>query len=182
LTNHNETSARSKKEDASLTEANDALRQAQEFMSEASGPPESHEDQERLTSTLHALDHASRLAEVAGEKGELRSGVVAPEDIRAAELCAEAMRNGVLIANRVDVVPEAPDQEGSGEQAVIQLEQCAKALSDLQQVHRKVTLGSVASGTVSAEEAIARVDAVRRLESLTRHTWRSAAHLVSPSE
>src|SRR5262249_40139867 len=37
----------------SVTEASDALRQAQEFMSEASGPPESAAEQERLTSTLH---------------------------------------------------------------------------------------------------------------------------------
>jgi phosphate:Na+ symporter len=31
---------------------------------------------------------------------------------------------------------------------------------------------------VSADEAIARVDTVRRLEALARHAWRSAAHLV----
>ena len=31
----------------------------------------------------------------------------------------------------------------------------------------------------AADEAIARVDAVRRLEALARHAWRSAAHLVA---
>src|SRR5262245_10736497 len=46
------------------TEASDALRQAREFISEVSGPPESEEEQQRLTSTLFALDHASRFAEV----------------------------------------------------------------------------------------------------------------------
>src|SRR5215467_4359460 len=53
----------------SVTEASDALGQAREFIAEASGPPESEEEQERLTRTLHAFDHASRLAEVAGETG-----------------------------------------------------------------------------------------------------------------
>jgi hypothetical protein len=33
------------------------------------GPLESKDDQRQLTSTLHALDHTSRLAETAGEEG-----------------------------------------------------------------------------------------------------------------
>jgi hypothetical protein len=34
----------------------------------SAGPPDSKAEEVRLTSTLHALDHASRLAEIAGEK------------------------------------------------------------------------------------------------------------------
>jgi phosphate:Na+ symporter len=185
-TNHG-TSARA----VSVTEASHALRQAQEFMSEASGPPESPEEQERLTSTLHALDHASRLAEVAGEKDELGSVPSGSEDVRAAGLCAEAMRNAVLVAGEVGALPDAHDQappvealegkaakEASTEQAMVQLEHCAKTLGELQLAHRDVTLSSAAGGAVSADEAIARVDTVRRLEALARHAWRSAAHLV----
>ena len=178
---------------SSVTEASDALRQAQEFMSEASGPAESEEEQKRLTSTLHALDHASRLAEVAGEKCESGSVPSRSDDGDAARLCAEAMRNTVLIAGEVGGLPDAhednqssgPDREkesaangASTEQAIFQLENCANALRELQQTHRKETLSSVAGGAVSADEAIARVDAVRRLEALARHAWRSAAHLV----
>jgi len=192
-TNHG-TPVRAGKEAVSMTEASNALRQAREFMSEASAPPESGEEQERLTSTLHALDHASRLAEVAGEKGELRSVPSGSEDVRAAELCAEAMRNAVLIAGEVGALPDGPDQAaavepldgekevaGNGaptEQAMLQLEHCAITLSELQRAHRKATLSSVAGGGVSANEAIARVDTVRRLEALARHAWRSAAQLV----
>ena len=192
-TNHG-TPVRAGKEAVSVTEASDALRQAREFMSEASAPPESGEEQERLTSTLHALDHASRLAEVAGEKGELRSVPSGSEDVRAAELCAEAMRNAVLIAGEVGALPDGPDQAaavepldgekevaGNGaptEQAMLQLEHCAITLGELQRAHRKATLSSVAGGAVSANEAIARVDTVRRLEALARHAWRSAAQLV----
>src|SRR5215469_4824016 len=189
------TSVRAGKEAAvSVTAAGDALRQAQDFMSEASGPPESPEEQERLTSTMHALDHASRLAEVAGEKGEFGSVPGGSEDMRAAELCAEAMRNAALIAGEVGARPDDPDRVASVEalekkkevaasggptgQALVQLERCAKTLGELQPAHRKATLSSVAGGAVSADEAIARVDAVRRLEALARHAWRSAAHLV----
>jgi phosphate:Na+ symporter len=178
----------------SVTEASDALRQAGEFMSEASGPPESKEEQERLTSTLHALEHASRLAEVAGEKGELGLVPGGSEDVRAAGLCAEAMRNAVLIAGEVGALPDARDQTAPvealdgekevaangvpNEQAIVELEHCAETLRELQRAHREVTLSSVAGGAVSADEAIARVDTVRRLEALARHAWRSAAHLV----
>jgi phosphate:Na+ symporter len=177
-----------------VTEASDALGQAREFIAEASGPPESEEEQERLTRTLHAFDHASRLAEVAGEAdsvGSLRKGL---EDERAAGLCAEAMRNAVLIADEVGALPDALHQAAPvvaldvekevaahgapTEQALVQLERCAKTLRELQGAHRKETLSSVASGALSADDAMTRVDAVRRLDALAHHAWRSAAHLV----
>lgn len=157
----------------SVAEAGDALREAREFMSEASGPPESPDEQERLTHTLHALEHASRLAEVAGEKGELGSAASGVEDVRAVELCVEAMRHATVIAGEVDALPEQPDEE-----ALARLEACADMLRELQPAHRKATLGSVGGGAVGAAQAIARVDAVRRLEALARHAWRSSAHLV----
>jgi phosphate:Na+ symporter len=178
----------------SVTESSDALRQAQGFMAEASGPPESKEEQERLTSTLHALDHVSRLAEVAGEKSEFGSLANGVDDAGAARLCAEAMRNAVLIADEVGAVPDDHDhatpiealdkkKEGGAHgsptgRAMVQLEHCANTLRELQLAHRKATLGSVAGGAIGADEAIARVDTVRRLAVLARHAWRSAAHLV----
>jgi phosphate:Na+ symporter len=187
-------SARANRDPVSVTEASDALRQAQQFISEASGPPESDEEQERLASTLHALHNASRLAEVAGEKGEFGSVPGGSEDVRAAALCAEAMRNAILIADEAGALPGAPRLAGlvvalDGEkevaangaslgQAMAQLEHCAKALHELRPAHRKVTLGSVAGGALSADEAMARIDTVRRLEALARHAWRSAAHLA----
>ena len=191
--------ARSKKDDAAVTEAGDALRQAREFMSEANGPPESEEEQERLTRTMHALDHASRLAEVAGEKEEFGPAPGGSEDARAAELCAEALRNAALIAGKVGALRDDPDQvtrvnapDGKNEtaadgvlveQALVQLEHCARTLRELQRDHRNVALSSIAAGVASADEAIARIDTVRRLETLARRAWRSAVYLTdSPVE
>ena len=195
-TNHG-TSVTAGKDAVSITDASDALGQAWKFLSEASGPPESEEEQERLTSTLHALDNASRLAEIAGEQGELGSVPSGSEEARAAELCAEAMRNTVLIADEVGSLPDDHDQPATietldgekeagangaqAELAMVQLEQCAKTLSDLQRAQRQATLGSIAAGAVSTDEAIARVDTVRRLEAIARYAWRSAAHLVDSS-
>ena len=54
---------------ASVKEAAEALEKALEFLSDVSGPPATDDEQRRVTSTLHALDHATRLAEMAGEGG-----------------------------------------------------------------------------------------------------------------
>lgn len=169
-----------------VTEVSDALRRALEFVSEASGPPESKREEEWLTDTLHALDHASRLAEVAAENGEFRATPGGSDDVRAAELCAEAMQNAVLVAGKVGALPADTEKPVAADgvstrQAIAQLEQCVKTLRELQLAHRKVTLGSVAAGAVSADEAIARVASVQRLEALARHAWRSGVHLVGSS-
>jgi phosphate:Na+ symporter len=185
-------SAASGKNAVSVAEAADALRQAQEFLSEASSPPESEDEQRRLTSTVHALDHASRLAEIVGE-GQLAAPSSGPEDMRATEVCAEAMRGAASLAAEVAALPASsqvgakevlgPDKEllateASTEPAIADLEHCAKSLGELRRDHRSATLNSVASGALTADEAIARVDAVRRLEALAYHAWRSAAHLA----
>jgi phosphate:Na+ symporter len=131
---------------ASVAEAADALRQAQEFMSSVNGPPESEDEQRRLTSTLHALDHASRLAESAAEAPEFdRTGRVS-EDERAMQLCAEAMRIAASAAGQIAVLPASHDRiscadvqcepdsakAASVDEALVRLEQCAKALDELQ--------------------------------------------------
>jgi phosphate:Na+ symporter len=178
------------KNDVSVAEAADALRQAQEFMSAVSGPPESEHEQERLTSTLHALDHASRLAETVGNGADLGTPTGGLEDMRAAKVCAEAMRGAAALAAEATALPISPDhhatpgepgdgsKEASTGQALAQLEECAKTLGELRKSHRSATLSSVASEGLTADQAIARVDAVRRLEALAYHAWRSAAHLV----
>ena len=196
-------SVRPEKGTVRVAEIADALRQAQEFMSEAPGPPESKDEQRRLTSTLHALDHASRLAETAGEIADFEAPPEGSEDLRAAEVCAEAMRNAATLAAEVALptpsdhpTPTMPASERKGspdsgkkipatgestEQVLAQLAHCAKTLGELRRDHRSATLSSVANGEVTADEAFARVDTVRRLEALAHHAWRSAAHLMGRS-
>jgi phosphate:Na+ symporter len=192
--------ARSEKDLAMVSEAADALRQAQTFMSDVNGPPESDDEQRRLTSTLHALDHASRLAEAAREGGDFGAMGTQSGDASAVQLCAEAMQRAAATAREVATLPDGPPpfrlaangeavvtpdarfDAMSGAQELAPLEYCAKALSDLRRDHRSATLGAVANGTLTASDAIARVDAVRILEALAHHAWRSAAHLVGHAE
>jgi phosphate:Na+ symporter len=180
---------------ASVTEAAEALDKALEFMSDVSGPPEDEDEQRRVTSTLHALDHATRLAETAG--GETAQATVkdGPEDARAAELCAEAMQCAASVAGEATAEPAdigraSPQAKGSPQAAtkpappaaLVRLEEAAKALGALRLAHRSATLGKVATGELTADEAIARVDAVTRFEALARHAWRSAAYLAGRGE
>jgi phosphate:Na+ symporter len=178
-------------------EAAGALSQAQEFMSEVSGPPESPAEQRRLTATMHALDHAARLAEVASETDTwtVHDGT---EAVRATQICTDALRYAAEIAAHVTAAPgsrpsddvqrKASSSErldapivGSAppvQEAILRLEQCAKDLHSLQKDHRVATLGAIASASMTASEAMASVDAVRRMDAIAHHTWRSAAYLV----
>ena len=176
-----------------ISQAANALRQAQVFLSDVAGPPDSDDEQRRLTSTLHALDHASRLAETASgaiDFGTVRGG---PDDVRAAQLCANAMRSAALVAGEVaaphDIIQSrrvtslgadatSGAAEVSTEEALVQLERCATELQEMQRSYRSTTLGAVANGTLSTDAAIVRVDTLRSLEALAHHAWRSAAYLI----
>jgi phosphate:Na+ symporter len=187
------------KDGASLPEATDALRQAQGFLSDVAGPPDSPGEQRRLTSTLHALDHACRLAETARggiDFGTVRAG---PDDARAGQLCADAMLIAAAVAGEVAALPgiaQSPCMTPAlrsanattvaaavpTAEAIVQLERCATELGKLQRLHRRATLGAVANGKVTTDMAIVRVDTLRSLEALAHHAWRSTVHLVNLSE
>ncbi|GLR88432.1 Na/Pi cotransporter family protein [Bradyrhizobium iriomotense] len=183
------------KDAVSMQDAAEALRQAQIFLSEVTGPPDTEDEQQRMTSTLHALDHASRLTDVANSGINFASVADGPEDIRAGELCAEAMRSAAAITRGVAVPPHpsgsqpvTPVPHGADamtgpraiptDEAIAELERCATQLGDVLRTHRSATLGAVASATLSTDAALVRVETVRNLQAMAHHAWRSAAHLV----
>jgi len=186
------------KDAISVPEAVNALRQAQVFLSDVTGPPDSDDEQRRLTSTLHALDHASRFAETANGKIDFGTMGSGPDDARAGQLCADAMRTATSVAGEVESLPgigqalratPAPPSSDvtsgaaavSTEELLVQLERSAAQLREMQRSYRSATLGAVANGRLSADAAIVHVDTVRSLEALAHHAWRSAAHLVGRS-
>jgi phosphate:Na+ symporter len=66
----------------------------------------------------------------------------------------------------------------TADEVVERLERGSTELADLRLEHRRATLESVASGTLGASDAIARVEAVRLLDRRAHHAWRAAAHLA----
>ncbi|MCB4767124.1 Na/Pi symporter [Ancylobacter sp. Lp-2] len=162
------------------------LTEVRDFLSELKTPPETEAERFRMTSTLHALDHASRLMEVLTEGTLSEPSAGAPHDRRAAELCAEAMREVQTIGASITSESALSAQAApigwtvSAELATTlgKVEGLARELDALQRDHRAATLASVAPGELTAVDALARIDAARRLDRIAHHAWRSAAHLL----
>ena len=180
--------ARPTLDDVTRTQASDALQEASAFLSK-SDPPPSEEGHEWFTSTVHALDHAGRLAEAVDAMAKTGVATDGPEEARAAALCAGSMRDAAAAAANLAVAAgpaHAADDElaakiaGGGAQAgggSAALERAATALADLKAAHRSATLDMVASGKLTAAQAMARVDAVALMSRLAHHAWRAVAHL-----
>jgi phosphate:Na+ symporter len=182
-------------DDATLVQASDGVRAASDFLSK-SDPPPSDEGHAWFTSTVHALDHANRLAEAVDAMAKTGVATDGPEELSAAALCAQSMRDAASAAANFAVTSgpgHAADDElarklagaktsvaarpQAGKNVAQDLERAAKALADLRVTHRSTTLDMVASGKVTASQAMARVDAVALMSRLAHHAWRAVAHL-----
>src|SRR5262249_30093338 len=83
------------------TAASAALEEVRDFLSELKEPPETEAERLRMTSTLHALDHAARLVDVLADGTLPGQPTAAPNDFRAAELCKQAMRAAGAVAGSI---------------------------------------------------------------------------------
>ena len=153
-------------DEATLAQASEASRQAGDFLSKADPPP-SDEGHAWFTSTVHALDHAARLAEAVDAMAKTGVATDGPEEMqRGGDLRADqcATRRGPRSTLRVSADrPRADDElagprasasgEGpveAGRNVAADLERAAKALADLRMAHRRATLEMVASGKLTA--------------------------------
>jgi phosphate:Na+ symporter len=167
-----------------------AVSEAREFLSGLEVSPQTDAERQRMTKTLQALDHVSRMIEVVGESGLPEPACGGKDDLRAAELCKQAMRWSGAVADSItaeSALGERAEPIGwtatpAAAAALAEAESAAKALGAMQRGHRAAILASVGPGAVKAAEAFARVDEVRRLDALAHHAWRSAAHLIGHDE
>jgi len=190
---------------ALMSRASDALDRTRLFLSEMHAPPGTEHERAGLTSTLHALDHAARFAERAVDwTSEDRTAVVRwdEETARAASLAADALDRATTVAREV-AAPRRPAEAepglpgkgagGAGEgHAVFAFEGASadeigalsRALADLRRAHRARIMAAAAHGEagVKAADAIDRAEAVRLLDKLVYHAWRSAVHLVGTDD
>lgn len=163
-----------------------ALAEVWDFLSELKEPPQTEAERLRMTSTLHALDHASRLVEVVAGGGFPGRPAGVSHDLRAAALCRQALRAaqtvGGSITSESALSARAPPigWSVSSEVAAALAEAggAARELDALQRDHRAATLASVAPGKLTAADAFARIDGARRLDRIAHHAWRSSAHLL----
>jgi phosphate:Na+ symporter len=173
---------------AMVHEASAALEQARTFLSKVTEPLVSEQEQLWLISTVHALDHTVRLAEATQESAKIELALDSPDERRAVKLYAEAMRTVAEAAGPMArasappsdaPAPGAAPGDASEAGALERLAHCAQELAGLRVEHRRVTLDSVASGRLTAGDAIARVEAIRILDQRAHHAWRATAHLAA---
>ncbi|MCX5570383.1 Na/Pi cotransporter family protein [Kaistia nematophila] len=163
-----------------------ALRKVRDFLSELKEPPETGAERHRMTSTLHALDHTSRLVEVLATNGLPRPLAGEAQDRDAAVLCERAMRAAETVANSITTESAISEQASpigwnlSPEMAsaLSEAEAAAGELKANQRDYRTKTLAAVAASQLSAADALAQIDAVRALDRIANHAWRAAAHLL----
>lgn len=171
---------------AQATEAADALLEVRTFLSELREGPETDAERLRMTRTLHALDHASRLVEILANDNSPGPTALATGNSRAAELCARAMRAAQAIAGSITTesalstkaAPIGWTVSPEVAAALADAEAASGELEALQRSHRATALASVAPGELTAADAFTRIDAARRLDQVAHHAWRSSAHLL----
>jgi phosphate:Na+ symporter len=168
---------------AVVRQASEALHQVQSFLSKVTEPLPSEDERRWFISTLHALDHVRRLAESIGESTKVDASLDSPDERRAVNLYTDAMRTAAESATLSEhvtaqhAVATAPDG-GKPVEIIERLARCSEELVGLRLKHRRKTLDSVASGKLTASDAIANVEAMRLLDQRAHHAWRAAAHLA----
>ena len=166
-------------------EAETMLDEVRQFLSELKSPPQTEAERNRMTNIMHALDHTSRLVDVIADGVPTKRTSDVLGDASAA-LCANAMQGvravaGSIISESAFSGQSAPigwTVSPDVEAALFDAEGAARKLDMLQQDHRAATLASVAPGNLTPVDAFARMEIVRRLDQISHHAWRSAAHLV----
>jgi len=172
------------------TAAAAALEAVRDFLSELKQPPEAEAERLRMTSTLHALDHAARLVEVLADGRLPPQASGCPDDLRAAELCAQAMRAVQVVGGSItsecalsaQAAPIGWSVSSEAAAALAGMEGAASGLAALQRDHRAAALASIALGKLTAADSFARIDAARRLDRIAHHAWRSTAHLLGRAD
>jgi phosphate:Na+ symporter len=162
------------------------LEKARNFLSELKEPPATEEERFRMTSTLHALDHVSRLLEILREEDLPGPAPEALRDLRAialfnrAMLATQAVGESITAESSLTKRAEPVSWTVSAEvgEALANVEGAAKELDAMQRAYRAMTLASVTPGNLTATDAFARIEAARRLDRIVYHAWRSSAHLL----
>ena len=168
--------------DPAVVGASDALQQVHGFLSKVTEPLPSEDERQWFIDTLHALDHTIQLAAAIEEGAAIKAALDGPEERRAVQLYEDAMRSaaeGAAVLEHVTVQHTAvAPADATRARPVDHLARCSGELADLRARYRQTALDSVASGTLTASDAMANVDAVRLLDRRAHHAWRAVAYLA----
>jgi phosphate:Na+ symporter len=151
---------------ARLESAASALGELRQFLTGVGTRAESISAHRGLVSSLHAMDHLSRLVNVLAHPPRLPP---TPELDRAAARVGNLVSaaEGWLLGEHGAIPPE--------------IESLSKEVADLRRRQRNTMLQRTAVGQAAAGEALAALDAMRWLDRIGYHLWRIVHHLQSPA-
>lgn len=174
--------------DGAIDAAKGALEETREFLSQLARPPERPEAKGRLSNALHALDHGIRLIENIEESahdaaldGDATALQVLDRSTRALDL-ASAMSCMIAEPTRCTDAPAAGDLSSALLHSQLsELRELSAAISEDARLLRRGALGSaIAAGApLAVDRVMSRVDAVRHIDRIVHHAWRSLEHLVA---
>jgi phosphate:Na+ symporter len=152
-----------------------ALAETRRFLAEVRPEEGVKLDQQRHVSVFHAIDHLWQLEEALNEAGQ--AGVA-----MQAETCKGAYRE--LVDTFEEVI--ALVQSGDLEQAASKMGEKSKQIADIRRNQRREVLENTARFKIHADLALLELEAMRWMDRLAYHIWRTINHLrlegVSESE
>jgi phosphate:Na+ symporter len=150
---------------ARLDAADSALGELRQFLTGVGSRSETENAHRVLESSLHAMDHLSRLVSVLHQRPHAASGPFF--DRALAGLTALSLRVESWLA------------EGDGA-APPEVETISMELAELRRRQRIATLQQTAEGLAGPGEALVALDAMRWLDRIAYHLWRIVHHLQIP--
>ncbi|MBE0411761.1 MAG: Na/Pi cotransporter family protein [Anaerolineales bacterium] len=158
-----------------LRAASLALAETRRFLADVHPEEGVKLDQQRHVSVFHAIDHLWQLEEALNEAGQ--AGVA-----MQAETCKQAYIELVEVFEEVIPLVESGDLD----LAAKKMENKSKQIADIRRNQRREVLDNTAKFQINADLALLELEAMRWLDRLGYHVWRTINHLrpegVSESE
>jgi len=174
--------------DGAISAAKGALDETREFLSQMARPPEQPNAQGRLANALHALDHSIRLVENIEESAH-DAGVDGDEPaLRVLERSRAALELASSMASMISEPTDCAEAGSAAESRDALLQSRLSTLRDLSErvtedarlVRRGALGNAIAMGApLAVDRVMARVDAVRHIDRIVHHAWRTLEHLVA---
>lgn len=134
--------------------------------------PAQHDDavlQRRAVSVLHAYDHLCRLHEALLEEGQLQALKVD----EASSVDAESLHSMLLRANSLIA-------EGKAGEVPEVLASSSQQLAHSRRSRRREVLHNISENSIGVEAGLRLLDAIRWVDRIGYHAWRSMVHLLTP--
>lgn len=149
-----------------LDTAQEALRETRRFLGRLGAGPQTRDEQRRHLASLHAIDHVTRLIEACRESEPARASSRDPQLRELSLRLGDALR-----ATRDWLsVPAGPSP-------VPELERTSSQIAALRREQRALVLERIARGGVDPDETLAELEAMRWIDRIAYHLWRTAHHL-----